>query len=203
MPEVDVKQRSSKETREDQQSKSLSTGERGRSEVSRSRGWDPFASSLAPLDFFGGVSPFSLMRRMSEEMDRTFGRFFGQAGGGGGISTWYPAVEVTENNGQLQVHADLPGLKPDDVKVEVTNDALVIQGERKQEHEETRGGVYRSERRYGQFYREIPLPEGAKPEEAKASFNNGVLEVTLPVPESASNRRQIPIQSGSSSTQKR
>jgi HSP20 family protein len=92
------------------------------------------------------------------------------------------------------VHAELPGLKPEDVKVELTDNALVIQGERKYEHEENKSGVYRSERRYGQFYREIPLPQGANAEQVKAQFNNGVLEVTLPVPEPTSNRRRIPVQ---------
>jgi HSP20 family protein len=82
--------------------------------------------------------------------------------------------------------------------VEVTNDSLIIHGERKVEHEHKLGGAYRSERRYGEFYREIPLPEGTNPEQAKAQFRNGVLEVTLPVPQQASNRRQIPIQSGDS-----
>jgi len=54
---------------------------------------------------------------MSEEMDRTFGSFFGQTSGRSS-GTWFPAIEVAENNGQLQVHADLPGLRPEDVKVE-------------------------------------------------------------------------------------
>jgi HSP20 family protein len=84
----------------------------------------------------------------------------------------------------------------EDVKVEALDDALVIQGERKFEHEEKRKGVFRSER-YGRFYREIPLPEGASADEAKAHFKNGVLEIELPVPERKSKRREIPIGSGS------
>jgi HSP20 family protein len=157
-----------------------STGERGIS----SRGWDPFQFSLLPFDFFGR-DRYPLLRSFQQEMDRS------------GSFDWSPAIEVAERDGQLRIHADLPGLKPEDVKVELTDDALVIQGERKYEHEENKGDVYRSERRYGQFYREIPLPQGAKAEQAKAQFRDGVLEVTIPVPEQKSNRRSIPIESGS------
>jgi HSP20 family protein len=147
------------------------------------------------------ASPFSLMRRMSEEMDRTMARLVGQAAGGGGLSTWVPAIEVSEREGQIQVQAELPGMRPEDVKVEITDDAVVIQGERKEEREENQGGMYRSERRYGHFYREIPLPEGANPEQARAQFNNGVLEITVPVSQQSSNRRQIPVTSGASGSQ--
>src|SRR5207248_10803003 len=108
-------------------------------ELSRSRGWEPFGLSLNPADIFS-ANPFSLMRRMSEEMDRTFGSFFGQAGTSG---SWFPAIEVTEHAGQLQIHADLPGLKPEDVKVEVTKDSLIVRGERRSEHEHKVGGAYR------------------------------------------------------------
>ena len=63
-----------------------------------------------------------------------------------------------------------------------TENHITLQGERKREHEEEKGGVYRSERSYGSFYREIPLPEGAITEQAKANFKNGVLEITMPAP---------------------
>jgi HSP20 family protein len=162
------------------------------------RGWDPFSWSLTPSDFFSS-DPFTWMRRFHEEMDRTFSRIFGkEADTDSGV--WYPAIDVVEHDGQLQVHAELPGLKPEDVKVEVTDDALIIQGERKYQHEDKKGGVYRSERRYGQFYREIPLPEGANAEQAKANFKDGVLEVVVPMPEASSKRRTIPIETSSSST---
>jgi HSP20 family protein len=109
---------------------------------------------------------------------------------------WSPAIEVREEDGKLRVHAELAGLKPEDVKVEALEHALVIQGERKYEHEEKQEGVVRSERRYGRFYREIPLPEGASADEAKAQFKDGVLEIELPVPERKSRRREIPIGNG-------
>ena len=161
--------------------------------------WDPFVFSLTPADLFSS-SPFVLMRRFSEEMDRSFGHVFSH--GSSNSAAWMPAIKINELDGQLQVRAELPGLKPEDVRVEVTDGALTIQGERKYEHEENKKGVYRSERRYGQFYREIPLPEGADVERAKAQFNNGVLEIKLPVPEQVSKRREIPIASGSSTAAK-
>jgi HSP20 family protein len=130
---------------------------------------------------------------MSEEMDRAFGDFgFGRGQGESGI--WSPAIEVNERDGNYTIHAELPGLKPEDVKVEVTDDALVIQGERKSTQEEKQGGVRRTEIHYGQFYRSIPLPEGVNPEQVRAKFENGILEVTTPVPQQKSNARQIPIE---------
>ncbi len=146
---------------------------------------------LNSRDFFS-MSPFELMRRFTDEMDRFFE---GGASRFGGRHGWSPNVEVRQKNNDLVVCADLPGLSKDDVKVEVTDQGLVIQGERKQQHEQREQGYYRSERSYGQFYRVIPLPEDAKLDQAKAQFNNGVLEVTIPVPESEHTRRQIPIES--------
>jgi HSP20 family protein len=77
---------------------------------------------------------------------------------------------------------DLPGLDKDDVKVEVGDGAITIQGERRREHEEEREGFYRSERSYGSFSRMVPLPEGAITDQAKATFRHGVLEITMPAP---------------------
>jgi HSP20 family protein len=128
---------------------------------------------------------------MSEEMDRAFGSL-GETGTSR-AGSWYPAIDITENNGQLQVHAELAGIKPEDVHVEIANDILTIHGERKSEREHQLGKAYRSERRYGEFYREIALPEGVNADQVKASFNHGVLEISIPVPQQTSNRRQIPI----------
>jgi HSP20 family protein len=138
------------------------------------------------------------MRRFSEEMDRAFEGFGlarGRLFGGGEAGMWSPAVEVFERDNNLIVRAELPGLSKDDVKVEVTDDGLVIHGERKRESEEKGERWYRSERSYGQFYRLIPLPEGANAEQAKARFENGVLEVSMPIPESRG-RRRIPVVTG-------
>jgi HSP20 family protein len=96
------------------------------------------------------------------------------------------------------------------VSVEVTEDAIVISGERKDEREVERGGVHVTERRYGQFYRSIPLPEGAQTDQVKARFENGVLEITVPAQETRTGRRQIQVEgagsgavSGSGGSEKR
>ncbi len=156
-------------------------------------------------------SPFSFMRRFSEEMDRLFedlglssgwltpgfGRELFPAGFGEfGRSVWSPQVEVFEREGRLVVRADLPGLTKDDVKVEVAHDRLTISGERKSEHEEKGEGFYRSERSYGSFYRQIPLPEGLKADDAEATFRNGVLEITLQAPQRQTRGRRLEIKEG-------
>jgi HSP20 family protein len=165
---------------------------------SLARSYDPFGLMLSPVDFFR-ANPFSLFRRMAAELDRMASSDV--IGRGSEQRTWMPAIEVEQREGNYMIRAELPGLKPDDVKVEITDDAVVISGERKEERDVDRGGVHMTELRYGQFYRSIPLPDGAKPDQVKARFENGVLEVTVPAQEQQHGRRQIQVE-GSSSTGK-
>lgn len=141
------------------------------------------------------MNPFAMMRRLSEEMDRAFGSSLGLwRGAGEEFGAFAPPIEVREEEGNLVVSADLPGMRKEDIRVECTHDGLFIEGERKREHEETRGGIRRSERSYGHFQRMIPLPEGADVEKAGAQFKDGVLEVRVPLPkEEARKAREIPI----------
>lgn len=134
------------------------------------------------------ATPFTFMRRFSEEMDRLIEDF----GLGRGLLTpmldkaqlpqgpWSPQIEMFERGNQVVLRADLPGMTKDDVNIEIDNDGITIEGERKNEHEEKGEGYYRSERAYGKFHRRIPMPEGVKAEDAKANFNHGVLEITIP-----------------------
>jgi HSP20 family protein len=143
---------------------------------------------MFPFGRFFGLSPFALMREFTDEMDQLM-----RGGPSAELQTWAPSIDIRQCNGTLEVAAELPGLKKEDVKVEVTDDSLVIEGERKQEHKEDHEGYHRWERSYGRFYRAIPLPEGAKTEQVKAELKDGVLRVSIPVPESKSKARQVPV----------
>lgn len=132
--------------------------------------------------------PFSLLRQMTSELDRAFDDPFFNVRWPSlrlpamATSGWAPRVDVFEREGRLVTKVDLPGVKKEDVSVQVTDGQLALSGERKHETEETKDNVYRSEREYGSFYRAVPLPQGVKLEDVKATFADGVLEVSVPLP---------------------
>jgi HSP20 family protein len=175
-----------------------STGREGR--ALRTQGSRQLASA--------SQSPFALMRQLSREMDRLMDSFFDRGFGSllrdssareddwQSPSLWTPKIDVQQRNDAIVVRADLPGVNKDDLQIEVHNDTLVISGQRREEREEgAQDQGYRLfERSYGSFYRTVPLPEGTNPDEIKAEMRDGVLKVTLPVPEKA-RPRKIQIQS--------
>ena len=132
----------------------------------------------------------ALLRQMTSDLERMFDTPFGTGFRWPSFrrlaftngANWAPEIDVFARDNRLVTKVDLPGLKKEDVKVEVSDGYLSISGERKAESEETRDDVYRCERSYGSFYRAVPLPEGAKLEDVKATFANGVLEVSVPLP---------------------
>jgi HSP20 family protein len=133
--------------------------------------------------------PFALLREMTKQFDRLFDegnfpalRWPGTFKPVDAEVAFQPAIDVFEKEGRLITKIDLPGMKKDDVKVEVTEGYLTIAGERKTEVEEKKDAFYRCEREYGTFYRAVPLPEGVKLDDVKATFNEGVLEVSVPLP---------------------
>lgn len=144
----------------------------------------------------GQFNPFSLMRRFGEDMEQIFDEFgfgrlmprdFDQ------MAAWSPQVEVLQRDDQLVIRADLPGLNKDNVNVELRDDAVVIRGERQEEHKEEREGLFRSERSYGSFYRQLPLPAGVDTSKATATFRDGVLEITMPSSQGEARGRQLEI----------
>ena len=144
--------------------------------------------------------PFGLLRQMTSELDRVFdepvfasfhwpSRAFGTR-----QPTWSPDIDVFEKDNCLVTRIDLPGMKKEEVTVEVTDGHLAISGERTTVKEEKKNNEYRSERAYGRFYRAVPLPQGARLEEVKATFADGVLEVAVPLPAKAQSApRQVEI----------
>ena len=132
--------------------------------------------------------PFSVMQQLSNEMDDLFDAFFygrplARRGRQSELQNlWAPEVEVKEENNQLRISVDLPGIPKDSVKIEIQDGAVTLQGERHEERKEgdQQHGFHRTERRYGTFYRSIPLPEGADADHAQANMKDGVLEITVP-----------------------
>jgi HSP20 family protein len=123
--------------------------------------------------------PFDDMRSLRQRMDRLFGDFAPR------VLTWEPAelgfaLDVYETDDALVVRGALPGVRPEEVDISVTGDVLTIKGETKSEEETKDGNYHRRELRYGSFARSIPLPTRVNHDKAEATFENGVLTVTLP-----------------------
>jgi HSP20 family protein len=168
------------------------------------KGVDRGSSALTPRettspDYGLSRSPFSMMRRLAEDMDRIFYDFgFGPSLIGSDMWTepvgtgelWTPEIETFRRGDKLVVRADLPGLQKENVNVEIDEDTLTISGQRQDEFKEERDDYYRSERRYGRFFRAIPLPQGVDENQIDAKFSNGVLEVTLPAPKEPTHERK-------------
>jgi len=145
--------------------------------------------------------PLNLIRQMTSELDRMFDepwallRWPSADLASPDAPIWAPKVDVVTKDNKLVTRVDLPGMKKEDVQVEIEDGFLMLSGERKKETKEEKDNVYREEREYGSFCRTVPLPKGVKADDVHATFNNGVLEVTVALPAAAApNGRKIPIQ---------
>jgi HSP20 family protein len=166
----------------------------GHRSLQRSRG----AGQLARWD------PFALLDELQDELARVWGRPLAmpsmmtrsmRTGGDGSMAeTWAPRMDIYEQDGQLIVKAELPGVKKDDIRVEMEDGDLVISGERQEEREINEGDYYRIERSVGRFFRRIPIPFEANPDQIQARVEDGVLEVRIPRPsEQRSESRRIQV----------
>ncbi|KRE65005.1 heat-shock protein Hsp20 [Arthrobacter sp. Soil736] len=148
--------------------------------------WSPFASPRWPFS--------TLLRHPSELMD-SLDRMFDSATGPAPIR-----VEEFVDGKTLVVRAEMPGVDSDkDVEITIDDGYLHIRAERQEKEEHKDKGHFRSEFRYGSFSRSIPLPEGVKEEDIKASYNDGVLEVRTPLPDEAAQPeapKKLPITRG-------
>jgi HSP20 family protein len=122
--------------------------------------------------------PFRDITSLRDEMNRLFSRTLGEGASAG--SAWTPAVDIFDTAEAIVLKAELPGLTPDDIDIEVDDNVLTIKGERRFEDKVEEGRYYRLERAYGQFSRSVTLPQGVKADEISASFDQGVLQVRVP-----------------------
>ena len=132
------------------------------------------------------IEPRAFMRRVFRDFDRLFegGDWPGTRLGKPFTDVaWMPPVEAFERDHRLTVRVELPGMKKEEIGITVTDGVLTIEGERTLENEEKNNEWYRNERTYGKFVRTVPLPEAVKVNEITATFEGGVLEITVPLPE--------------------
>jgi HSP20 family protein len=131
--------------------------------------------------------PMREMTSLREAMDRLIEESFirpGWLGAWMGPTEMLP-VDVYETDDKLVVKAPVPGVKPEEIEVTITGELLTIKGEFKAEQKTEKGNYLRQERRYGSFSRQISLPTGVKADQAKATFENGVLSLEMPKAEEA------------------
>jgi HSP20 family protein len=161
------------------------------------------------------VSPWEVVRRMSEDVNQLFealrlgeagiapalaGQAEGRAartGRDAGLTSrgfFAPPIEVQQREDAVVLRLDLPGVDPDEVDVTIEDGNLIISGERRQENREEREGLIRTEISYGSFHRAIALPKGADEERMSAQLRNGTLEVTIPV-KAGERGRRVPVKS--------
>ncbi len=127
--------------------------------------------------------PWSLINLLHQDLDQIAGRRFGLAGSdhnGSSVADWIPAVDIVEEKDRYVLRADVPGVKPEDIDVNMENGILTVSGERHQDSTEEAQGMRRVERVSGKFYRRFTLPDTADAEEISARSANGILEVIIP-----------------------
>ncbi len=126
-------------------------------------------------------NPFRELARIEQELNKVFSELVPSGRTEvAQVQTWTPRVDVYEKDNKIVIEAEIPGAKKEDIEVKIRDNAVVIKGEVKKEEEKKEENYYRSERFYGVFERVIPLPAEVKAEEAKASFENGILKLEIP-----------------------
>ena len=134
--------------------------------------------------------PWNSMDQLRREMGRMFEQHpSAEEGSSIATSDWTPAVDIKETEKEFLIHADIPGVNPDDIDVHMEDGMLTIKGERESETKEEREGYKRIERQRGSFYRRFSLPDTANADKISAKSKNGVLEISIPKQEKAQARK--------------
>lgn len=134
--------------------------------------------------------PFGDMLSLREEIDDLFNDFFRRVPSEGfpRESLWYPAIDIQETEDSFELSAELPGMKKEDIRISFSDGRLTMEGERKFEKEEKSKTFHRIERSYGKFKRIISMPREVEADKAKASYEQGILTISLPKSEKAKPR---------------
>ncbi len=125
-------------------------------------------------------SPLRELVTMNDRLNRMFEQAYGQANGALEYGQWIPAVDLKEEESQFVLKADMPGMKKEDLDINVENNVLTISGDRRFEDEEKKESYHRIERAYGRFVRSFTLPTRVQSDAIGASYKDGILEVTIP-----------------------
>jgi HSP20 family protein len=142
------------------------------------------------------LESMSSLRRLSNVLDEAFAAWPRLDEGNGAItSAWLPPCDVFEDKETVKIVAEVPGVRPEDVKLSLENNLLTIRGEKRQQAEERNERVHRYERSYGTFERSFALPSTVDPDKITATYENGVLTVIIPKVERA-RPREIPVRVG-------
>ena len=148
--------------------------------------------------------PFSELTSLQDRMNQLFSRQFGSSGRNSeqslGFANFIPPVDIFEDDHNITIQAEVPGVSEKDLDIRLENNILIISGERKLENEEKKENFHRIERSYGRFSRSFSLPATVNPDSVNAEFDNGVLKITIAKSEEAK-PRQIKIGPGKTSTQ--
>ena len=140
--------------------------------------------------------PFRELRSLQDEVNRVFSSSFGRGSESGMMrGAWNPSVDIFENKDQIVLEAELPGMKPEDVSISIENNVLTLHGERRFEKKDENDNFHRVERSYGSFTRSFTLPPTVSSENVEATFDNGILRLSLAKREEAKPRR-IEIKAG-------
>lgn len=139
--------------------------------------------------------PFRELRALQNEVNRAFSGSFDRGESGMMRGAWNPSVDIFENKDSIVLEAELPGMKPEDVNISIENNVLTLHGERRFEKENDENNFHRVERSYGSFTRSFTLPPTVSGENAAATFDNGILRLSLAKREEAKPRR-IEIKAG-------
>jgi HSP20 family protein len=134
-------------------------------------------------------NPWSLLDQLNRELSNPLSVDYRNDDANVATATWSPSVDITENDNAFVLHADIPGVKPEEIEVSMDNGVLTIKGERKTEEKTEKENFRRVERQYGMFYRRFSLPDTADADKIEAHSEHGVLQVTIPKKEVALARR--------------